>query len=143
MKKLLVIFLMLVAVLAVQSQTVFGKWKTIDDETGKAKSIVEIYEHNGKVYGKIIQLFREPEEIQNPICNKCSDDRKDQPIIGMVIVRDLQLKDGYYKSGTICDPKKGKVYTCEMWLDAKDKNKLQVRGYWGFIYRTQTWQRVN
>jgi uncharacterized protein (DUF2147 family) len=125
-----------------QAQTVFGKWQTVDDETGKAKSVVEIYEQGGVVYGKILQLFREPEEVQDPICNKCEDDRKDQRIVGMVILRDMKLKDGYYKDGTICDPKNGKIYDCEFWLDPANPNKLLLRGYWGFIYRTQTWVRT-
>ncbi|MFZ4785250.1 MAG: DUF2147 domain-containing protein [Flavobacteriales bacterium] len=123
-------------------QTVLGKWKTIDDETGKEKSIVEIYEQNGVLYGKIIQLFREPGEEQDPVCDKCEDDRKGQKIKGMVIIRDMKLKDGYYQGGTIIDPKNGRVYKCELWLQAGNPNKLELRGYWGWFYRTQTWVRI-
>lgn len=123
-------------------QTVLGKWQTIDDETGLKKSIVEIYEMNGKLYGKVIQLFRKPDEDPNPTCEKCDDDRKDQPVIGMNVMRDMILQDGYYKSGTICDPNNGKVYRCEMWLSSADSNKLELRGYWGLLYRTQTWIRL-
>jgi uncharacterized protein (DUF2147 family) len=143
MKSIICCLLILVGLAEAQSQSVIGKWKTIDDETGKAKSIVEIYEQSGKVYGKIIQLFREPQEDQNPVCIECTDNRKDQPIIGMTIIRDMQLKDGYYQSGTICDPKNGKVYKCEFWLDGGDSNKLLLRGYWGFFYRTQTWIKTS
>lgn len=134
--------LALIASIHLQGQSIYGQWKTIDDETGEAKSIVEIYEESGKIYGKIIRLFRKPNEVQDPICNKCEDDRKDQRIVGMTILRDMILQDGYFKNGTICDPKNGKVYKCEFWLDGSDANKLQVRGYWGFLYRTQTWHRV-
>lgn len=123
------------------TQSVLGRWQTIDDETGKKKSIVEIYEEGGKVHGRVVELFREPHQIQNPICEKCEDDRKDQLVLGMVVLRDLVLKDGYYQSGTICDPNNGKIYRCEMWLSKGDVNKLELRGYWGFIYRTQTWIR--
>ncbi len=125
-----------------QAQTVLGRWQTIDDESGKKKSIVEIYEEGGKVFGKVVQLFRDPDQDQNPICDKCDDDRKDQFVLGMVVLRDLILKDGYYQSGTICDPNNGKVYKCEMWLSGDDTNKLEIRGYWGFLYRTQTWIRL-
>jgi uncharacterized protein (DUF2147 family) len=142
MKAILFSFLLL-ATSVIQSQSVLGKWKTIDDETGKEKSIVEIYEENGKVFGKIIQLFRDPSEEQDPYCDKCSDDRKGQRITGMVIVRDMVLKDGYYQGGTICDPKNGKIYKCELWLSGNDPNKLELRGYWGFLYRTQNWVRVS
>ncbi len=143
MKHAIILISTLLVSLFCTSQTVLGTWKTIDDETGKPKSLVEIYEQNGKVYGKVIKLFREPNEEQNPICDKCDDYRKNQPVMGMIIISDMQLKDGYYKSGTICDPKNGKVYKCEMWLKAGDSNKLELRGYWGFIFRTQTWVRVS
>lgn len=142
MKYIITTFLFLIA-LQTLSQGVIGRWQTIDDETGKAKSVVEISERNGKLYGKIIQLNREPQEDQNPKCDKCEDDRKDQYIIGMEILRDMQLKEGYYQSGTICDPKNGKIYKCEFWLDGGNPNKLLVRGYWGFFYRTQTWNRAS
>lgn len=131
-----------VITLNTKAQTVFGKWKTIDDETGKEKSIVEIYEQNGVLYGKITQLFREPGEEPDPVCDKCEDDRKGQKIKGMVIIRDMKLKDGYYQGGTIVDPKTGRVYKCELWLQAGNPNKLELRGYWGWFFRTQTWVRI-
>jgi uncharacterized protein (DUF2147 family) len=143
LKAVLSLFVILITAACAQCQNVLGKWKTIDDETGKPKSVVEIYEYQGKVYGKIVQLFRDPKEDQNPICTECKDDRKDQYIIGMNIIRDMTLTDGYYKNGTICDPKTGKVYKCEMWLKAGDSNQLELRGYLGWFYRTQTWQRVS
>jgi uncharacterized protein (DUF2147 family) len=143
MKKTVIQLLFLLAGTACFSQTILGKWKTIDDETGEAKSIVEIYEYNGEVHGKIIQLFRKPEEDQDPVCDKCSDDRKNIKIVGMQIIRNMKLKDGYYQGGTILDPKNGKVYKCELWLSGSDTNKLELRGYWGWFYRTQTWIRMS
>ncbi len=118
------------------AQTVIGKWKTIDDETGKPKSIVEIYEKNGKVYGKIIKLFRAPNEDQNPSCKDCTDGRKGQKVIGMEIIRGLKKSGKEYSNGTILDPKNGKVYDCKMWVE---NGKLQVRGYIAFFFRTQVW----
>jgi len=122
------------------SQTVIGKWKTIDDETGKAKSIVEIYEENGKIYGKIIELFREADEDQDPTCTECKGEKNGEKIIGMVIIEDLVQDDDEYEDGTILDPKNGKVYDCKIWLDGDDK--LMVRGYVGIFFRTQEWFRV-
>ncbi len=142
MKHTLLLTATILTAFCMQAQSVLGRWKTIDDETGKPKSTVEIYEQNGLVYGKVIQLFREPSEDQDPKCDKCEDDRKDQKVIGMIILRDMKLQDGFYKGGTICDPKKGSVYKCEMWLNAADMNKLEVRGYWGWFARTQTWVRA-
>jgi len=139
MKNLLLI-LCLLASSTTFSQSVLGKWKTIDDETGKEKSIVEIYEQDGKVYGKIIQLFRTPDQDQDPVCTECKGDKNGQKINGMKIIEGL-VKDGdEYEDGTILDPKNGKVYDCKIWLDSD--NKLMVRGYVGIFFRTQEWIRV-
>jgi len=121
------------------AQTVTGKWKTIDDETGDAKSIVEIYIKDGKAYGKIIKLFRKPTEDQNPTCTKCSDYRKGQKIIGMTIITALEQDDDEWEDGEILDPNNGKIYDCKIWVE---DGKLQVRGYVAFFFRTQTWERV-
>ncbi|NQV52496.1 MAG: DUF2147 domain-containing protein [Flavobacteriales bacterium] len=125
---------------AVSAQSFVGRWKTIDDETGKPKSIVEIYK-NGDVYeGKILKLFRTPEQDQDPVCDKCEDDdpRYMKKIIGMVIVKDMiyDKDDEVLDDGTILDPKKGEVYDCKIWVE---DGELQVRGYVMFLYRTQTW----
>lgn len=142
MKTILSISILLFNVFLSQAQGLTGKWKTIDDETGKPKSIVEIYEKNGQLFGKVIKLFREPHEVQDPICNECEDDRKGKKVLGMEIVRNMEKDGDEWEDGTICDPKNGKIYDCEMWLDEEDPNKLKVRGYILFLYRTQTWLRV-
>jgi uncharacterized protein (DUF2147 family) len=122
------------------SQTVIGKWKTIDDETGKAKSIVEIYERSGKIYGKILEILEE--ENRNRKCDLCSGVEKDKPILGMTIIKGLTKDGDEYSGGKILDPKNGKQYKCYITLDGKDK--LKVRGYIGIslLGRTQTWARV-
>lgn len=126
------------------AQSVTGKWKTIDDETKKAKSIVEIYEQNGKLYGKILELYREPDENPDPICDDCDedDDRYNQKVIGMEIIRDMESDDNEWDDGTILDPENGKVYDCKLWVDEDDPNKLNVRGYIAFFFRTQVWLRM-
>jgi len=123
------------------AQEITGKWKTIDDETGKAKSIVEIYKKNGKLYGKIVKLINPKEE--NPKCTKCTDYRKNKPIIGMNIITGLTEDDGEWEGDdAILDPESGKLYDCKLWIDKDAPNKLNVRGYIGFFFRTQTWYRV-
>ena len=117
-----------------------GKWKTIDDETGKAKSIVEITKNSkGQYIGKIVQLLAKPE---NNSCVKCTDDRKNKPLIGLEIIRGLNKDGNEFTGGTITDPKSGKTYKCTI---KREGDKLTVRGYVGFslIGRTQTWQKVN
>lgn len=136
------ILLLSLIVLPLNAQSVIGKWKTIDDETGKQKSIVEIYEVDGKIHGKIIQLFRGPNEDQDPSCTKCEGDRANKKIIGLEIIRGLKKDDDVYEDGTILDPKDGKVYDCKLWIDEDSPNQLNVRGYIMFFFRTQTWMKV-
>ena len=124
---------------------ILGKWKTKDDETGRIKSIVEITEKDGKYYGQVVELFRLPDEDQDPYCDKCEDDRKDKRIWGMEIVRDMELAKGEtqeWKNGTILDPKKGSIYACEMWFEDGNTDTLMVRGYIWILFRTQEWYRV-
>ena len=141
--RLLAVFLMLSFALpgVVQAQNVVGKWKTIDDETGEPRSIVDVFEKNGKVYGKVVKLIRTPAEDPDPVCQDCSedDDRYNKKIIGMEILRDMEKSDDAYDSGNILDPKNGRVYRCRIWLEGND---LKVRGYWGPFYRTQTWLKA-
>lgn len=124
----------------VQSQTVIGKWKTIDDETGEAKSIVEVYEQSGKIYGKIIKILRK--EHVNDVCSLCPGANKNKPILGMVIINGLKKDGDEYKGGTILDPTTGKTYKCNITLDGVDK--LKLRGFIGIslLGRTQYWSRI-
>lgn len=141
MKKLLLTStLFLCAVLGVQAQAVTGKWKTIDDETGKEKSIVEIYEKNGKYYGKVVEILNK--DRQNAVCDLCEGANKDKPILGMQILEGLEKDGKEYSGGTILDPNKGKEYRCKIWVDEGNPNKLNVRGYVAFLFRTQNWYRV-
>lgn len=121
------------------SDKVLGKWKTIDDNTGKAKSIVELYKKDDLLYGKITKLYREPGEEQNPLCDDCPGEKKNKPVLGMVIITDMHYDadDHEWDDGEILDPESGNVYDCKLWVN--DEGKLKVRGYLAFFYRTQTW----
>ncbi len=121
------------------SQSIVGLWKTIDDETGMPRSVVKIEERDGKYYGNIIKLFRSPEEEQDPICDECPGKRKNQKIIGMEIITDMEFdaSDNEYSEGEILDPESGSIYDCKLWID--EEGNLKVRGYLLFLYRTQTW----
>ncbi len=116
-----------------------GIWKTIDDETGEAKSHLEIYEQNGKLHGKIIKLLTNSE---NTICEKCSGDKKDQPLIGLEILWGMKPYKDYWSYGKIMDPENGKTYKCSIWLESE--KLLRVRGYIGIsaLGRNQNWHRV-
>lgn len=119
-------------------QDVAGRWVTMDDVTGKKRSVVEISVVNGKASGTIIQLFRAPSEEQDPVCKECTDDRKGRKVIGLDIIRGMVKQDDEWTDGTILDPQNGKVYDCKLWIE---NGSLKVRGYIAFFYRTQTWIR--
>ena len=138
--KLILIFILSIISLSLDAQDIFGKWKTIDDNTGKPRSIVEITEKDGKAYGKILKLFREPGEDLDPICDDCTDYRKDKKVIGMTIITDMEKDGAEWEDGEILDPENGKVYDCKLWIE---DGKLKVRGYVAFFYRTQTWFPAN
>ena len=122
------------------SQTIFGKWKTVDDETGMENGIVEIYEKAGKVYGRIIEILEKEKKYFK--CEMCEGEDKNKPILGLVIIKGLKKKGDFYEGGKVTDPKNGKSYHCKINLEGKDK--LIVRGYIGISLfgRSQTWFRI-
>ncbi len=120
-----------------------GLWKTIDDDTKKEKSLVRITESNGVYSGKI-EKFLDPATKADAVCDKCTDERKDQPILGMTILRNLKQSGEdktVYEGGDIVDPNNGKVYRSRL-KPIEDGKKLEMRGYIGPFYRTQVWIRV-
>ncbi len=137
MKIVILVFLSLTAT-CIKAQTLVGQWKTIDDESGKPRSVVEIDEREGKYYGKVVKLYREPGEEQDPVCDACPGSKKNQKVIGMEIISEMEYdaQDKVYSEGEILDPESGNIYDCKLWIE---DGKLKVRGYVMFFYRTQTW----
>ena len=142
MKKLITIFIFCFVSTFIFSQDVLGHWKSVDDESGKTRSVVHVYkEADGTISGKIIKLFQDPSEDQDPVCQECDEDdpRYMKKIIGMVIMRNMKEDGDVCSGGLILDPESGSDYRCKIWTDGNDK--LKVRGYLGPFYRTQTWLR--
>ena len=135
--------LALLAGLAQAQGTPVGVWKTIDDETKKEKSLIRLTESGGVVSGKL-EKFLDPDTKADAVCEKCTDERKDKPIMGMTLVRNTkQNADNkeVWEGGDILDPNNGKVY--KLRLKPLDGGKaLEVRGYIGPFFRNQTWIRV-
>lgn len=128
-----------------QSTSPTGVWKTIDDSTKKEKSLVRIVEANGVYTGKV-DKFLDPDTPKDATCKDCSDERKDQPILGMTIIRNMKQSaddKAVFEGGEILDPNNGKVYKAKMKL-VDNGSKLEVRGFIGIslLGRTQTWIRV-
>lgn len=121
------------------AQSVIGKWKSVDDDSGKVVGIVNIYEEKGKIYGTVEEITLEAD--RNKRCTNCTGEDKNKPILGLTVIKGL-VKDGDEYYGHILDPKYGKLYKCYIRLESP--NKLKVRGYIGFslLGRTQYWHRV-
>ena len=123
------------------TDTPVGTWKTIDDATGKPKSIVEITEQNGELQGKVLKVLQS-DEGPNPICRKCDGERKDQPVEGMVIMWGVSRDGDEWDGGKILDPHNGKTYKVKRSM-LEGGQKLDVHGYIGFalLGRSQVWER--
>lgn len=139
-RSVLLLLIFSVALSSVSAQNVLGKWYSIDPDTGKNESVIEVYEKDDKIYGKIIEILKK--EDQDKTCIECTGKDKDQPIQGLIIVRGLSKDGDEWGNGKILDPKNGKLYKC--YISLVDKNKLKLRGYIGFslIGRTEYWYRV-
>ncbi len=142
--------LLLAAVLAVggpahAATAPTGYWKTIDDDTHQPKSVVYIWVgEDGKLYGKIVKLFRQPDEEPDPVCDDCEGPLHNQRILGMQIINGLSPDGDAWSGGTILDPGNGETYKCII-TPKPDGKTLDVRGYIGFslIGRTQVWHRTD
>lgn len=125
---------------AAGSQSPLGLWKTFDDKTGMPRALVRIYLQDEKYFGRIEHSFTPGAETR--VCSVCKDDRKNQPVIGLLIIRNMSLRDGEYVGGDILDPDSGSVYRCKFHLE-NDGSVLVVRGFIGFslLGRSQSWRR--
>ncbi len=123
---------------AVAQDSPTGRWKTIDDETGNVKSIVEISESNGRLRGQVVEILHS-DRGPDPVCDKCKGANKDKPVKGMTILWDLERDGSEWKGGTILDPSNGKTYKSKLKLI--DNGRLGVSGCVAFICREQVWIR--
>jgi uncharacterized protein (DUF2147 family) len=141
----ILVVILLLFTFSLNGQQIVGQWKTIDDETKKERSIVEIYKVGDRYAGKIIKLQRSLEDDPDPVCDACDpdDSRYLQKIIGMEIIQDMAFdkSSNEYVDGAILDPESGSEYQCKLWLS--EEGTLKVRGYIAFFYRTQTWLPVS
>ena len=142
MKRLLFLLLLFCSFSAFsQVSNIVGKWKTIDDKTGEAKSIVRIYKaENGKYFGKVEKLFKNPDGK----CVNCKGENKDKPILGMIIITDMKEKGDKLDGGFILDPASGDKYYVTITYDAKNE-RLKLRGSidkLGALGRNQYWVKA-
>jgi uncharacterized protein (DUF2147 family) len=124
------------------AQTPVGLWLTVDDSTKKPRSHVRIVEEGGALRGTVVKGL-DPNDKPDAVCDLCTDDRKDKPIIGMTIIRNLKKNGEKWDGGDVLDPNNGKVYRALITV-TPDNKTLTLRGYIGtpFLGRSQTWTRV-
>ncbi len=142
-KSLIAIFLIVFGTSAMAQMNPVGLWKTIDDSTGVAKSLVRITDDAG-VYSGTIEKLLDPADKPDAVCDKCTDERKGKPLLGLTILRNVhQDADDktVWDGGDITDPNNGKVYRTRL-KPVDGGKKLEVRGYLGPLYRTQVWIRI-
>lgn len=135
MRRALLVLPLLVSA-SLSAQDIAGRWRTVDENTGEKKSVVEITVLNGIASGRVVEIVDKTRAGR--LCTACTDDRKGQPLQGLEIIRGMQEDDGEWSEGTILDPENGKIYDAKLWVE---DGKLQVRGYIGFFFRTQEWVR--
>jgi uncharacterized protein (DUF2147 family) len=119
---------------------VTGLWKTIDDQDGREIAIVEIFEKDNKLFGKVIRILP---AAKRTICEHCSGSLKNKPILGMLLLQNLTITPTGGENGKVLDPSSGRTFSC--YVELVNQDKLKLRGYLGIpsIGRTQYWYRVS
>jgi uncharacterized protein (DUF2147 family) len=141
MKTAVILGVAMVATSAFAQMTPLGTWRSIDDKTGEAKAEIRITDNGGVLTGRIEKLLKSSKA--NPACEECSDDRRNQPIQGMEILRGIRKAQGreVWEGGKVLDPENGKEYNARL-TPIDGGQKLEMRGSFGPFGRTQTWVRV-
>src|SRR4051812_2820115 len=122
--------------------TAAGLWEHSDPKT-HVRAWFLIFEQDGIYDGALVKMFVKPGANPNPICTACSGEQKDQPTIGLVMIKDMQRSGRFYENGTILDPRDGSVYHATMEV-TEDGRKLKLRGYLGIplFGQTEVWKRL-
>ncbi|MBK7000365.1 MAG: DUF2147 domain-containing protein [Rhodoferax sp.] len=142
LRSLVIASFALSAVSAMAQMTPVGLWKTLSDDGKIEKSEVRVVDNNGIVSGKIERIL-DPKAKPGEVCDKCTDERKDKPMLGLEIIRGMKKVEGkdVWEDGKILDPENGKDYTLRL-TPVEGGKKLEMRGSFFGIGRTQTWIRI-
>lgn len=140
LSKLILLIIICISSSDLKAQGVFGKWE-VKNDAGRVNSIIEVYEENGIVQGKVIRITNEDHRDRK--CTECPGELKDKPIEGLRVIRDFEKEGNEYVNGTLIDPHSGKQYKGKIWVDKEKPDQLNVRGYIAFFYKTKTWERAD
>jgi uncharacterized protein (DUF2147 family) len=140
MKKIFFTTLLFALSITINAQTIFGKWNSTNEETGNIDSIIEVYEKDGKAFAKVIEI--KGSARKNAVCEKCEDENRNKPILGLNILTGLEENEDEWSGGNILDPRNGRIYNC--YIKLIKPNKLKIRGYIGLALfgKTAYWERA-
>lgn len=140
MKKILFTLCFITITASINSQTIFGKWHSTNENTGEVDSVIEVYEKNGKAFAKVVAI--KDYARRNAVCEQCENENKNKSILGLNILTGLEKDGDEWSGGNILDPRNGKVYKC--YIKLTNKNNLKIRGYIGisFFGKTTFWERA-
>jgi sterol desaturase/sphingolipid hydroxylase (fatty acid hydroxylase superfamily)/uncharacterized protein (DUF2147 family) len=138
---LLVAFVLAASPVGAAAAAPEGRWATVDDRTSEVRSVVRVWIEGGALRGRIERVVPKPGEDENPVCDRCPGERRNQRIVGMEVLGGHRPEGDRWTGGRILDPENGKEYASAVWVDARDR--LRVRGHWGPFHRTQTWRRLD
>ncbi len=135
MKNLILFLALFISNLSFGQNEVLGKWITVDDKTGVQKSVIEVYEKEGRYFGKVTKMMYRSEEER---CTRCEGTLKNQLVKGMDVLWDFKYRkrSKTFGGGKLLNPESGKTYNGQIWVE---NGNLMVRGYISFFYRTQVW----
>ncbi|MBT7815596.1 DUF2147 domain-containing protein [Polaribacter sp.] len=140
MKKILISFTFLIITTSINAQNIFGKWHSTNENTGEVDSVIEVYKKDGKAFAKVVDI--KDAARKDAVCEKCEDENKNRPILGLNILTGLEKDGEEWSGGNILDPRNGKIYKC--YIKLIKPNKLKLRGYIGLALfgKTAYWERA-
>jgi uncharacterized protein (DUF2147 family) len=130
----------LIITASINAQNIFGKWHSTNENTGEVDSVIEVYKKDGKAFAKVVDI--KDAARKDAVCEKCEDENKNRPILGLNILTGLEKDGEEWSGGNILDPRNGKIYKC--YIKLIKPNKLKLRGYIGLALfgKTAYWERA-